>query len=43
MRLDGWDQPACNVRFEPTIIHLLSPDEIDPAHFTEPPLAGDLG
>jgi hypothetical protein len=39
--MDGVSQLAMR-GFEPTIIHLLSPDEIDPAHFTEPPLAGDF-
>jgi len=39
--MDGISQLAMR-GFEPTIIHLLSPDEIDPAHFTEPPLAGDF-
>ncbi|OGO34647.1 MAG: hypothetical protein A2Z16_09440 [Chloroflexi bacterium RBG_16_54_18] len=42
---DGWLNGISQLAmrgFEPTIIHLLSPDEIDPAHFTEPPLAGDF-
>ncbi len=42
---EGWKEGISQLAmrgFEPTIIHLLSPDEIDPAHFTEPPLAGDF-
>lgn len=42
---DGWTQGFQRLAmrgFEPTVIHLLSPDEADPAHFTDPPLAGDF-
>lgn len=42
---DGWSEGINRLarrNFEPTVIHLLSPDEADPARFTEPPMAGDF-
>ena len=42
---DGWMAGINQLAgrgFEVTVLHLLSPDEIDPGRYTEPPLAGDF-
>lgn len=42
---DSWPEGISTLArrgFEPTLIHLLSPDELEPGHFAEPPLAGDF-
>ena len=42
---DGWSNglTALAARgFEPTVVHILSPDEVDPGRFAEPPLDGDF-
>lgn len=42
---EGWRQGLNNLAsrgFEVSVLHILSPDEVDPEHFAEPPLSGDF-
>jgi hypothetical protein len=42
---DGWRQGLSSLAargFEISVLHILSPDEVDPETFTDPPLSGDF-
>jgi uncharacterized protein (DUF58 family) len=42
---DGWRQGISSLAsrgFEVSVLHTLSPDEVDPGTFTDPPLSGDF-